>query len=36
MSPDCTIETAIKALKPDVEIVEIYKKIVSAASLPAP
>jgi hypothetical protein len=30
------IETAIKALKPDVEIVEIYKKIVSAGPLPAP
>ena len=30
------IETAIKALKPHVEIIEIYKKIVGAGPLPAP
>jgi len=30
------IETAIKALKPDVEVIEIYKKIVGAGPLPAP
>jgi hypothetical protein len=30
------IETAIKALKPDVETIEVYKKIVSAGPLPAP
>ena len=30
------IETAIKALKPHVEIIEIYKKIVGASPLPAP